>query len=104
MFRLQQWNRRVGRTTQLQNLPYCRVSYAKVVWLKTVETRHKTVLTPPRYAIYPRPDSRPAPLFTPHKCYDMVSAVAIGQVGKGDKADKLSTWELNEAPLSTSSS
>ena len=29
----------------------------------------------------------------------MVSAVAIGQVGKGDKADKLSTWELNEGTV-----
>ena len=29
----------------------------------------------------------------------MVSAVAIGQVCKGDKADKLSTWELNEGTV-----
>ena len=36
---------------------------------------------------------------TLNKSYDMVSAVAIGQVGKGDKADKLSTWELNEGTV-----
>ena len=36
---------------------------------------------------------------TLNKCYDMVSAVAIGQVGKGDKADKLSKWELNEGTV-----
>ena len=41
---------------------------------------------------------------TLNKSYDMVSAVAIGQVGKGDKADKLSAVGAPRAPLSTSSS